>query len=88
MTINIAIAGAGFIANIHAMAIRNQEDANLVAVVEKFPDKSSAFSRKYGIKRQHATIEKMLKVGGVDALIVGSPMLYILHKASLHSRPE
>ena len=68
-----AIAGAGFIANIHARAIRNQEDAELSAVVEKYPDKASTFCKKYGLQRQHATVEELLRTGGVDALVIGTP---------------
>jgi predicted dehydrogenase len=73
MTVKIAIAGAGYIANIHAQAIRNQKDAELVAVVEKFSNKAAAFSKKFGLERHYETVEEMLKAGGVDALIIGTP---------------
>ncbi len=73
MTIRFAIAGAGYIANIHALALRNQKDAELVAVVEKFPGKAAAFEKKFGLTRQHTTVEEMLKAGGVDALVIGTP---------------
>jgi predicted dehydrogenase len=73
MTIRFAIAGAGYIANIHAMAIRTQKDAKLVAVVEKISDKAAAFSKKFNLKCQYETVEELLKAGGVDALIIGTP---------------
>jgi predicted dehydrogenase len=73
MTVKFAIAGAGYIANIHALAIRNQKDAELVAVVEKFSGKAAAFSNKFGLKRQYATVDELLKAGGVDALVIGTP---------------
>jgi predicted dehydrogenase len=73
MTIKFAITGAGYIANIHAQAIRVQKDAELVAVVEKFPDKAAAFGRKFDLKRQYETIENLLEDGGVEALVIGTP---------------
>ena len=73
MTLKIAIAGAGYIAHIHAQAIRNQKDAELVAVAEKFSPKAAAFSKKFGLKRHYETVEDMLKDGDVDALVIGTP---------------
>jgi predicted dehydrogenase len=73
MTIKFAIAGAGYIANIHAQAIRAQKDAELVAVVEKFPDKVASFSQKFGLKHKYETVENLLKAGAVDALVIATP---------------
>lgn len=73
MTIRIAIAGAGYIANIHAHAIQNQKDAELVAVVEKFPAKAIPFNKKFGLKRRYETVEDLVKAGEVDALVIGTP---------------
>ena len=73
MTIKFAIAGAGFIANIHALAVRSQKGAELVAVVEKYSDKAAAFSKKFGLACQFTTVEEIIKAGGVDALIIGTP---------------
>jgi len=67
-----AIAGAGYIAAIHARAIQNCA-AQVVAVVEKYSNKSAAFASQFGISRQYATMEEMLKDGGVDALVIGTP---------------
>jgi len=67
-----AIAGAGYIAEIHAQAVKNC-GGDVVAVVEKFPDKSAAFARKFTIPRQFATIKELLKAGDVDALVIGTP---------------
>ena len=68
----IAFAGAGYIINIHAKAARNN-GAELTAVVEKFIDKMEPFARKFRIKKQYETVEQMLSVGGVDALVIGTP---------------
>jgi predicted dehydrogenase len=86
MTLNFAIAGAGYIAAVHALAIQNC-GARVVAVVEKYSDKSAAFASRFGIPRQYATLEELLKDGGVDALVIGTPNF--LHApqalAALHS---
>ena len=73
MTIKFAIAGAGYIADYHARAIQSLEDAEITAVVEKFPEKGSPFALKYSIPRQHTTMDEMLQAGGVDALVIGTP---------------
>lgn len=70
----IAFAGAGYIINIHAKAAKAQKDVELVAVVESFAaEKSAALARKFKIKRQYRTVEELLKAGGVDALVIGTP---------------
>jgi predicted dehydrogenase len=67
-----AIAGAGYIAAIHAKAIRNN-GGELVAVVEKFSDKAEAFAKKFHVKKQYATLRELLRADGVDALVIGTP---------------
>lgn len=69
----IAFAGAGYIINIHAKAAQTQKDVELAAIVEKFSDKAAALAKKFGIKNQYETVEQMLKAGGVDALVIGTP---------------
>jgi predicted dehydrogenase len=73
MTLRLAIAGAGYIASIHAQAIQAQKDIELVAVVEKFPKVACSFAKKFNIPRQYETLEALLKEGGIDALIIGTP---------------
>jgi len=68
----IAIAGAGYIAEIHAKAVKNN-GGEVAAVVEKFTDKSAVFAKKFKIKRQCETVEQILEVGAVDALVIGTP---------------
>lgn len=71
--IKIAIAGAGYIAEVHAVAVKSNPYTELAAVVDKFPDKAQAFTKKFGIKQQFDTVEGMLENGGVDALVIGTP---------------
>jgi len=73
MTIRIAFAGAGYIINIHAKAAKVQKDVQLTAVVEKYSDKSAALAQKFKIKNQYHTVEELLKAGGVDVLVIGTP---------------
>jgi predicted dehydrogenase len=69
----IAFAGAGYIINIHAKAAQAQKDVQLAAVVEKYSDKSAVLAQKFKIKDQYHTVEELLKAGGVDALVIGTP---------------
>lgn len=69
----IAFAGAGYIINIHAKAAQAQKDVAPAAVVEKYADKADLFARKFKIKNQYETTEQLLKAGGVDALVIGTP---------------
>lgn len=73
MTLNFAIAGAGYIAEIHARAIQHHPDAELVAVVEKFPKKAAAFAQTHKLLQQYATVDELITAGDVDALVIGTP---------------
>ena len=69
----IAFSGAGYIAHIHAQAAQNQPNVELVAVVEKFSDKSEAFAEKFGVKCCYTSMEGLLEQGSVDALVICTP---------------
>ncbi len=69
----IAFAGAGYIINIHATAAQAQEDVELSAVVEKYPEKAAPLARKFGIRSQFETVEQLLQDCAVDALVIGTP---------------
>jgi predicted dehydrogenase len=72
MTVKVAIAGAGHIAAVHAQAVKNQ-GGQVVAAIEKFPDKAAEFAQKFSIANQYATVEEALAGAKFDALIVGTP---------------
>ena len=67
-----AIAGAGYIAAIHARAIKDI-GGEIAAVVEKFADKAEPFARRFRIKKLYSTVEELLKAGEFDALVIGTP---------------
>jgi predicted dehydrogenase len=69
----VGFTGAGYIANIHAQAAQNQPNVELVAVVEKFSNKSEAFSEKFGVKCCYTSVEELLDEGIVDALVICTP---------------
>ena len=73
MSIKIAFTGAGYIANIHALAAQNLPDVELVAVVEKYSDKSEAFADAFNVECCFTSVEELLDEGGVDALVIGTP---------------
>jgi predicted dehydrogenase len=68
----LAIAGAGYIAAIHAQAIKNC-GGQVAAVVEKYGEKSASFARQFGASRQYATVEALLRDGEVDGLVICTP---------------
>ncbi|NMF60569.1 Gfo/Idh/MocA family protein [Pseudanabaena yagii] len=72
MTLKIAIAGAGHIANVHASAVKNQ-GGQVVAVIEKFLDKAAAFTQKFAIPHQYSTLEEAISEAKFDALVIGTP---------------
>jgi len=68
----VAIAGAGYIAAIHAKAVQ-ANGGEVVAVVEKFPARGKPFAARCSA-RHYTTVAEMLKKGeAVDALIIGTP---------------
>jgi len=71
--IKIAIAGVGYIANIHAVAAKYIPDVELVAVVDRFPKVAKSFIKKYQIQYYFETIEALIKDIKIDALIIGTP---------------
>jgi predicted dehydrogenase len=73
MTVKVAIAGTGFIAGVHAAAVRNTPGAELVAVVNHRPGSMQAFADHWGVSRQYRDVGALLADGDVDALIVGTP---------------
>jgi len=73
MTLKIALTGTGSIAKVHAQAIQNTPDTEIVAVVNHRPESMRAFAAEFGIERQYPDVGAMLEDGDVDALIVGTP---------------
>jgi predicted dehydrogenase len=73
MTIRIAFTGIGYISKIHAAAARSAPDVELAAVVNHRPESMAEFANAFGIDRQYADVNALLKDGGIDALVVSTP---------------
>lgn len=68
----IAFAGTGYINKIHALAAKTA-GAELAAVVNHQPESMAKFAAEFEIQSQYASLETLLKDGGVDALVVSTP---------------
>jgi predicted dehydrogenase len=71
--IRIANSGAGYIAKIHAAAVKSIPGVEFTVVVDKYFHKAQILAQKYGIQRQFETVEQLLMAGNVDALVIGTP---------------
>ena len=68
----VAIAGAGYIAAIHARAVK-KNGGEVVAVIERSPATAAKFARRFRIERQYENVEQALGAGGFEALVIGTP---------------
>ena len=71
--LKFAIAGAGYIANIHAQAIKTLPETKLVAVVDRFPKTATKFQEKFQVKHSYSTVDDLLHNTSIDALIISTP---------------
>jgi len=56
----VALLGAGYIANWHALALGSVEGVELVAVCDRFRAKAEALAQKFGVPRVYDSLEAML----------------------------
>ena len=73
MTMKIAFSGTGHISRVHARAARTIAGLELAAVVNHRHESMAEFAAHFGISRQYAAVEGLLRAGDVDALVVGAP---------------
>jgi predicted dehydrogenase len=71
--IKFAIAGAGFISKIHAIALQSLPDVEVVSLVERFTKTALPFMRQFGVKNHYKTVNDLLEMDHIDALIIGTP---------------
>jgi predicted dehydrogenase len=72
-TVRVGIVGAGFVAELHAEALRLVPNAEVVAVASPTPGHAEAFAAKHGIARHFTSHEELLREGGVDLISVACP---------------
>ncbi len=70
------IIGTGFIANKFAVAVRNAEGAELVAVASRRPETAKAFAEKYGVENVFSSYEDLAASECIDAVYVAVPHSY------------
>ncbi len=73
MTIRLAICGTGYIAIVHAAAIKNIPDAELIAVVGHTPKRTKEFATEHGIPHIYSTVEELVKTQKIDGIVIASP---------------
>jgi predicted dehydrogenase len=73
MTFRIATAGVGYIARLHALAVRAVPGAELTAVVNHRPETAAKFAEEFSVPRVYGTVEELLAAGEVDGLLVNTP---------------
>lgn len=70
---NVAILGAGHIAEKMATAINGIEEATLYAVASRSMDKAEDFAKKHGAQKAYGSYEEMLEDEKVDLVYVATP---------------
>ena len=69
----VALLGAGYIADWHALALQSVESVELVAVCDQFEAKAEALARKFGIPSVYGSLGAMLAAEKLDAVHVLTP---------------
>jgi predicted dehydrogenase/nucleoside-diphosphate-sugar epimerase len=69
----VALLGAGYIADWHALALQSVDGVELVAVCDPVLAKAEALARKYGVARVYGSQEEMLAAELLDAVHVLVP---------------
>lgn len=80
---NIAIMGAGGIANAMARTINEMDDAVLYAVASRSIEKAEAFAGKYDIERAYGSYEEMVRDDNVDLVYIATPHSHHFENAKL-----
>lgn len=70
---NIAILGAGGIANTLADTMNKMPEVNLYAVAARDLDRAKAFACKNGVEKAYGSYEEMLSDDGVELLYIATP---------------
>ncbi|MBT2541557.1 Gfo/Idh/MocA family oxidoreductase [Streptomyces sp. ISL-44] len=72
-TIRIALVGGGAFGAKHAAALRRIEGVEVTAVVSSTLDSARRFAQEQGIGRGVATLEEVLAMDDIDAVILATP---------------
>ena len=72
-TQRVALLGAGYIADWHALALKSVDGVELVAICDRFVAKAEALARKSGAAKVYASLEEMLSAEKLDAVHILTP---------------
>ena len=72
-TVHVGIVGSGFVAELHAEALKCVPGAELVAVASPTPGRAEAFAARHGVERWFADYHSLLRDGHVDMITVACP---------------
>src|SRR5438045_3838860 len=70
--VRVGLVGCGKVGTIHAAALRSLPEAEFVACCDAAAERAAAFAAKYGA-RPFADLDSMLRDGGTEAVIIGTP---------------
>ena len=70
--VRTALIGCGKVGSIHAAALRDLPESELVAVCDASPERAGAFAATYG-SRPFTDVARMLDESGVQALTIATP---------------
>jgi predicted dehydrogenase len=66
--IKLGIVGTGGMANAHAMAFKNINDVEIVAVCDVIEDRVRNFAKEYNINQTFTSFDEMLENSELDAI--------------------
>lgn len=71
--VRIGLLGSGFIADLHAHAIKMIPEMEIAAVCSQSKGKAAKFAKQRGIAQAFTSLEEMLKKADLDAVAIGIP---------------
>jgi len=71
--VRIGLIGSQFISSIHAEALKQVPDAQLLAVASPTQGHAAAFARKHGVLRHYTDYHQLLALDTIDIVIIGVP---------------
>ncbi len=71
--VRIGLIGSGFISTIHAEALKQCADAELLAVASPGTGKAEAFARKHSVPHHFNDYRRLLGMREIDLVVVGVP---------------
>lgn len=73
LTVKIGIIGSGWAAEMHARCLKENPEAEIVALADVVRDKGMAFARRHGIQRFYENPRELFRDEEVEAVYIASP---------------